>query len=297
MGLRHVVTRWSTANGRLPPEPAANTQQPPDLPRCRSVTMKALINLGSLGRLWKPLPLSVPKPLVDDPLKYSVVVMEEATGKVESYVEMPKTVNGNYIDVGIYLLNSSVLDRIKLRLTSLEKVFSKIAAKQGLYAMMLTGKKNSSELSLGSHTRGNVLIDRLFVIGKDCLIGPLWQLDRNPEYAVDSQLTDKSDVYSFGVVLLELLTSRKAIEEGGHDNDHNELVAFAKKKNEENRFMEIVDSGLREAASQFHLQTMMELAVLAFRCLEKNRHLRPTMKEVAQKIKKIVLRILTRFEE
>ncbi|KAK9128356.1 hypothetical protein Syun_017153 [Stephania yunnanensis] len=31
----------------------------------RSVTMKALINLGSLGRRWKPLPLSVPKPLVD----------------------------------------------------------------------------------------------------------------------------------------------------------------------------------------------------------------------------------------
>ncbi|KAK9142678.1 hypothetical protein Syun_012078 [Stephania yunnanensis] len=30
-----------------------------------SVTMKALINLGSLGRRWKPLQLSVPKPLVD----------------------------------------------------------------------------------------------------------------------------------------------------------------------------------------------------------------------------------------
>ncbi|KAK9135041.1 hypothetical protein Syun_014371 [Stephania yunnanensis] len=31
----------------------------------RSVTMKALINFGSLGWRWKPLPLSVPKPLVD----------------------------------------------------------------------------------------------------------------------------------------------------------------------------------------------------------------------------------------
>ncbi|KAK9123875.1 hypothetical protein Sjap_013477 [Stephania japonica] len=510
---------------------------------------------------------------VDDPLKYSVVVMEEATGKVESYVEMPKTVNGNYIDAGIYLLNSSVLDRIKLRRTSLEKVFSKIAAKQELYAMVLTGfwmhngrpkdyligiglyldalrKKNSSELSAGSHIRGNVLIDGTAVIGEDCLIGPnvaigpecvveagvrlsncvlmrgacikkhscicssiigwhcsvgawarvdnlliffedvhitdevycngrlvpprkeindriedfkiftsedvkrltndfcndrllgssshgsvfmgiledssvvaikslkgsakksysqvlhgmmtLSQLkhpsvvqligccveseqvalvyeympngslyehlqglhpstsrtltwrerlnialeaaDRlaylhtaavpplyhkdvksnnillnetlsdkitdlalsrlvrasgtlgyvDPEYSVDSLLIDKSDVYSFGVVLLELLTSRKAIEEGGQDDN---LVAFAKKKKEENGFMDVVDSGLREAASLFHLETMKELAVLAFRCLEKNRHFRPTMKEVAEKIKRILLRIETRFEE
>ncbi|KAK9104574.1 hypothetical protein Scep_021418 [Stephania cephalantha] len=103
----------------------------------------------SIWEVWKPLPLSVPKPLVDFANKPAILYQIEAlkatgvaevfvvinkeqeerqkasssysaargtTGKVESYVEMPKTVNGNYIDAGIYLLNSSVLDRIKLRL-------------------------------------------------------------------------------------------------------------------------------------------------------------------------------------
>lgn len=133
---------------------------------------------------------------VDEPSKYGVVVMEETTGKVEKFVEKPKIFVGNKINAGIYLLNPSVLDRIELRPTSIEKeVFPKIAAEQKLFAMVLPGfwmdigqpkdyitglrlyldslrKKSSGKLASGSNIVGNVLVDETAVIGDGCLIGP-----------------------------------------------------------------------------------------------------------------------------
>ncbi|XP_021289383.1 mannose-1-phosphate guanylyltransferase 1-like [Herrania umbratica] len=133
---------------------------------------------------------------VDEPSKYGVVVMEETTGKVEKFVEKPKIFVGNKINAGIYLLNPSVLDRIELRPTSIEKeVFPKIAGENKLYAMVLPGfwmdigqpkdyitglrlyldslrKKSSAELEAGSNIVGNVLVDESAVIGEGCLIGP-----------------------------------------------------------------------------------------------------------------------------
>ncbi|RRT60896.1 hypothetical protein B296_00035685 [Ensete ventricosum] len=116
--------------------------------------------------------------------------------KVDRFVEKPKVFVGNKINAGIYLLNPSVLDRIELRPTSIEKeVFPKIAADQKLYAMVLPGfwmdigqlkdyitglrlyleslrKKASSKLATGSHIVGNVLVHENAVIGEGCLIGP-----------------------------------------------------------------------------------------------------------------------------
>lgn len=133
---------------------------------------------------------------VDEPSKYGVVLLEETTGKVEKFVEKPKIFVGNKINAGIYLLNPSVLDRIELQPTSIEKeVFPKIAAEQKLYAMVLPGfwmdigqpkdyitglrlyldsleKKSSPKLARGSHIVGNVLIDETAVIEDGCLIGP-----------------------------------------------------------------------------------------------------------------------------
>ncbi|KAG6697453.1 hypothetical protein I3842_09G200000 [Carya illinoinensis] len=133
---------------------------------------------------------------VDEPSKYGVVVMEETTGKVEKFVEKPKIFVGNKINAGIYLLNPSVLDRIELRPTSIEKeVFPKIAVEQKLYAMVLPGfwmdigqpkdyitglrlyleslrKKSSGKLARGPHIGGNVLVDETAAIGDGCLIGP-----------------------------------------------------------------------------------------------------------------------------
>jgi len=77
---------------------------------------------------------------VADPSKYGVVVYEEKTGKINAFVEKPKEFVGDKINAGIYCLNKSVLDRIKLEPTSIEKqVFPVIAADNKLFAMELPG--------------------------------------------------------------------------------------------------------------------------------------------------------------
>ncbi|EOA16982.1 hypothetical protein CARUB_v10005214mg [Capsella rubella] len=134
---------------------------------------------------------------VDDPSKYGVVVTEEATSRVESFVEKPNHFVGNKINAGIYLLNPSVLERIELRRTSIEKeIFPKIASEKKLYAMVLPGfwmdigqpkdyitgqrmylnslrEKSSQELVTGDdNIIGNVVVDESAAIGEGCLIGP-----------------------------------------------------------------------------------------------------------------------------
>lgn len=64
---------------------------------------------------------------VEEPSKYGVVVFDEKTGEIERFVEKPQEYVGNKINAGIYILNPSVLDRIKLEPTSIENdVFSRI---------------------------------------------------------------------------------------------------------------------------------------------------------------------------
>ncbi|TYH76323.1 hypothetical protein ES332_D04G077000v1 [Gossypium tomentosum] len=109
--------------------------------------------------------------VVTKPSKCGVVVMEETTGKVDKFVEKPKLFVGNKINAGIYLLNPSVLDRIELRPTSIEKaIFPKIAAEKKLYAIVLPGFW--MDIATGHHIVGNVLVHESAKIGEGCLIGP-----------------------------------------------------------------------------------------------------------------------------
>ncbi|XP_058104250.1 mannose-1-phosphate guanylyltransferase 1-like [Magnolia sinica] len=133
---------------------------------------------------------------VDEPSKYGVVVLDEETGKVKTFVEKPAAFVGNKINAGIYLLNTSILNRIQPRPTSMEKeIFPSIAEEGQLYAMVSMGfwmdigqpkdylvglrlyldylRRNSSlELAVGPNIIGNVLIDKSAKIGEGCVIGP-----------------------------------------------------------------------------------------------------------------------------
>lgn len=132
---------------------------------------------------------------VEDPTKYGVVVMDEY-GQVQRFVEKPKEFVGDKINAGIYVCSSSVLNRIELRPTSIEReVFPHIAADNRLYAYTLSGYwmdvgqpkdylkglhlhldslriHKSHMLSQGEGIVGNVLVDPTAKIGPGCKIGP-----------------------------------------------------------------------------------------------------------------------------
>ncbi|XP_018565703.1 mannose-1-phosphate guanyltransferase beta [Anoplophora glabripennis] len=132
---------------------------------------------------------------VEEPSKYGVVVYDK-DNCIDSFVEKPQEFISNKINAGLYILNPSVLNRIELRPTSIEKeVFPGMAEDKQLYAFELQGfwmdvgqpkdfltgmclylkhlrQTNSDKLYKGPGVVGNVLVDPTAKIGSDCQIGP-----------------------------------------------------------------------------------------------------------------------------
>lgn len=70
------------------------------------------VSLMSLGfSTW--LSLSWQVTTVKDPSKYGVIV-HDASGKIERFVEKPKEYVGNHINAGMYIFNPEILQRIKV---------------------------------------------------------------------------------------------------------------------------------------------------------------------------------------
>lgn len=113
--------------------------------------------------------------------------------------------------------------------------------------------------------------------------GTLGYLD--PEYFHTSQLTDKSDVYSFGVVLAELLTRKKALSFARPEGDRNLAVHFVASM-EKGQLLNIVDYHIIDEAN---VEQLTEVANIAKRCLSVKGEERPTMKEVAMELERILV--------
>ncbi|XP_013382064.1 mannose-1-phosphate guanyltransferase beta-A-like isoform X1 [Lingula anatina] len=133
---------------------------------------------------------------VEEPSKYGVVVYHPESGKIDSFVEKPQEFVSNKINAGLYIFSPSMLNRIQLRPTSIEKeVFPHMAADSNLYAMELQGfwmdvgqpkdfltgmclyltslkQKGGHLLHHGDGVLGNVLVDPSAKIGRNCRIGP-----------------------------------------------------------------------------------------------------------------------------
>ncbi|XP_048348159.1 mannose-1-phosphate guanyltransferase beta [Sphaerodactylus townsendi] len=133
---------------------------------------------------------------VEEPSKYGVVVCEADTGRIHRFVEKPQVFVSNKINAGMYIFNPSVLERIQLQPTSIEKEIFPVMAEQGqLYAMELQGfwmdigqpkdfltgmcmylqslrLKQPERLHSGPGFVGNVLVDPTAKIGANCNIGP-----------------------------------------------------------------------------------------------------------------------------
>ena len=51
---------------------------------------------------------------VDEPSKYGVVIYDEGTGRIKSFVEKPQEFVSNEINAGMYIFMPSVLNRIQV---------------------------------------------------------------------------------------------------------------------------------------------------------------------------------------
>ncbi|KAE8692870.1 Detected protein of unknown function [Hibiscus syriacus] len=91
----------------------------------------------------------------------------------------------------------------------------------------------------------------------------------------------------FGVVLLELLTSKKAIDFNIEEEDVN-LVVFARKILKEERFMDVIDPFLKRQAGKIELEMIKAMGFLAESCLNERRQNRPSMKSVEKEIESIM---------
>lgn len=67
---------------------------------------------------------------VEDPTKYGVVVSKE-DGEITQFVEKPQVFVSNRINAGLYLFNTSIIDRIEARPTSIEREIFPTMASEG----------------------------------------------------------------------------------------------------------------------------------------------------------------------
>ncbi|KAL6848219.1 hypothetical protein ACP4OV_022347 [Aristida adscensionis] len=101
----------------------------------------------------------------------------------------------------------------------------------------------------------------------------------DPVYHQCYQLTDKSDVYSFGVVLVELISSKPAVDMSRAGGDVN-LATMALHMIQGYAIDQLVDPRLGYATDSETRRTVDLVAEVAFRCLQPEQDVRPPISEV-----------------
>ncbi|XP_022871259.1 LEAF RUST 10 DISEASE-RESISTANCE LOCUS RECEPTOR-LIKE PROTEIN KINASE-like 1.1 isoform X2 [Olea europaea var. sylvestris] len=108
----------------------------------------------------------------------------------------------------------------------------------------------------------------------------------DPEYHQCYQLTNRSDVYSFGVVLIELISSMPAVDISRHRHETN-LANLVVSRIQRCAFPDLIDPSLGFGSDAEVTRMTTSVAELAFRCLQREKDLRPSMDEVLAFLKEI----------
>ncbi|CAK9312151.1 unnamed protein product [Citrullus colocynthis] len=108
----------------------------------------------------------------------------------------------------------------------------------------------------------------------------------DPEYYEYYQLTNKSDVFSFGVVLVELISSKAAVDITRHRHEIN-LSTMAMNKIQNDELHDFVDPCLGFKTDERIRDMISGVAELAFQCLQSVRDTRPSMFEALEILKNI----------
>ncbi|KDO57276.1 hypothetical protein CISIN_1g020364mg [Citrus sinensis] len=115
-----------------------------------------------------------------------------------------------------------------------------------------------------------------------------------PEYMMTAYSNEKCDVFSFGMLLLELLTG-KAIHSLAHtaQDDRFFLLDYVKNHVENNRLQEIVDPVVVEDRSFPGKEPqLLAFVLLIFECVGESPADRPTMMDVAKKLRRMYLSVI-----
>ncbi|CAO2185532.1 unnamed protein product [Urochloa humidicola] len=107
----------------------------------------------------------------------------------------------------------------------------------------------------------------------------------DPMYHQCYQLTDKSDVYSFGVVLVELISSKPAVDMSRAGADVN-LANLAVSTIQSCEIGRLVDPRIGYGTDAETKRTVDIVAEVAFRCLQPEQDVRPPISEVLETLKR-----------
>ncbi|PON82050.1 Serine/threonine protein kinase [Trema orientale] len=94
----------------------------------------------------------------------------------------------------------------------------------------------------------------------------------DPEYVITQELTEKSDVYSYGVLLLEIVTARRAVQDGKNLVEWSQIHLVS-----ESRLSDLVDPSIRDA---FDVEQLQTIASIVRWCTQKEGWARPSIKQV-----------------
>ncbi|KAG4938676.1 hypothetical protein JHK84_044928 [Glycine max] len=96
---------------------------------------------------------------------------------------------------------------------------------------------------------------------------------------------DKSDVYSFGVVLIELISSMVA-DDAARERYQANLANLTMKKMQKVKLSELVDPFFGFESDQVVKRILTSVVGLAFRCMQGDNELSPSMDEVLEALNK-----------
>ncbi|XP_060168732.1 probable serine/threonine-protein kinase PIX13 isoform X1 [Lycium barbarum] len=105
-----------------------------------------------------------------------------------------------------------------------------------------------------------------------------------PEYVQTGHLYVKSDVYGFGVVLVEMLTGLRALDTNRPSNQHTLVEWIKPHLSNRRKLKDKMDSRLE---GKYPSRAAVQIAQLAFSCLGPEPKMRPSMKEVVEKLEQI----------
>ncbi|XVE78827.1 hypothetical protein DITRI_Ditri14bG0009300 [Diplodiscus trichospermus] len=107
-----------------------------------------------------------------------------------------------------------------------------------------------------------------------------------PEWFRNLPVTVKVDVYSFDVLLLEIICCRRSVVDEENGDGYNSILAYWAYDSYVGGIMEVLIGDEMEAIN--NIRNLEKFLMVAFRCIQGDPNLRPTMKNVIHMVEGVV---------